>query len=72
MTEKKIKPIQNGMSFIKYLEQVFVENGEMFSRMLCENKLNIETARTISFDLKDAQGNDRRLEITLIDGDVEK
>ena len=68
---EEIKPIQNGMSFIKYLEQVFVENGEMFSRMLCENKLNIETERTISFDLKDALGNNRRLEITLIDGDEE-
>ena len=68
---EEINPIQNGMSFIKYLEQVFVENGEMFSRMLCKNKLNIETARTISFDLKDAFGNNHRLEITLIDGDEE-
>ena len=68
MTEK-IKPIEDGMSFIKYLEQVFVENGEMFSRMLCENKLSIELERTIGFDLKDTLGNDHRLEITLIDGD---
>ena len=69
MTEK-IKPIENGMSFIKYLEQIFTENGEMLSRMLCEDKLSIEIERTISFDLKDALGNNRRLEITLIDGDV--
>lgn len=66
MTEK-IKPIQNGMSFIRYLEQIFTENGEMFSKMLCENKLSIETERTICFDLKDAVGNKRRLEITLYD-----
>ena len=70
MTEK-IKPIQNGMSFIRYLEQIFTENGEMFSKMLCENKLSIETERTIYFDLKDALGNKRRLEITLYD-DVEE
>ena len=70
MTEK-IKPIQNGMSFIRYLEQIFTENGKMFSKMLCENKLSIETERTICFDLKDAIGNKRRLEITLYD-DVEE
>lgn len=64
---EKIKPIQNGMSFIMYLEQIFTENGEMFSKMLCENKLSIETERTICFDLKDAFGNKRRLEITLYD-----
>ena len=68
---EKIKPIQNGMSFIKYLEQIFTENGEMFSKMLCKNKLSIETERTICFDLKDALGNKRRLEITLYD-DVEE
>lgn len=68
---EKIKPIQNGMSFIRYLEQIFTENGEMFSKMLCENKLSIETERTICFDLKDAIGNKRRLEITLYD-DVEE
>lgn len=64
---EKIKPIQNGMSFIRYLEQIFTENGEMFSKMLCEDKLSIETERTICFDLKDAVGNKRRLEITLYD-----
>ena len=68
MTEK-IKPIQNGMSFIMYLEQIFTENGEMFSKMLCENKLSIETERTICFDLKDSVGNKRLLTITLSDGD---
>lgn len=71
MMTEKIKPIQNGMSFIRYLEQIFTENGEMFSKMLCENKLSIETERTICFDLKDAIGNKRRLEITLYD-DVEE
>lgn len=71
MMTGKIKPIQNGMSFIRYLEQIFTENGEMFSKMLCENKLSIETERTIYFDLKDAIGNKRRLEITLYD-DVEE
>lgn len=66
MTEK-IKPIQNGMSFIRYLEQIFTENGEMFSKMLCEDKLSIEAGRTICFDLEDAIGNKKRLEITLYD-----
>ena len=64
MTEK-IKPISNGMSFIRYLEQIFTENGKMFSKMLCEDKLSIESGRTICFDLEDAIGNKKRLEITL-------
>lgn len=67
MTENKIKPINNGMSFIKYLEQVFAENGEMFSRMLCENKLSIETERSIYFELKDGFDNKYELKITLRD-----
>lgn len=62
---RKIRPIENGMSFIRYLEQIFTENGKMFSKMLCEDKLSIESGRTIYFDLKDAIGNKKRLEITL-------
>lgn len=61
----KIRPIENGMSFIRYLEQVFIENGKMFSKMLCEDKLSIESGRAICFDLEDAIGNKKRLEITL-------
>lgn len=63
----KIRPIENGMSFIRYLEQIFTENGKMFSKMLCEDKLSIESGRTICFDLEDAIGNKKRLEITLHD-----
>ena len=64
-----IKPMRAGISFKTYLAEIFSENGEKFSKMLCENKLNIETERSIIFDLKDGFGNDRQLEIILRDMD---
>ena len=67
MTDVKIKPIPDGISFMKYLGAIFTENGEDLGKMLCENKLSIETERSIVFDLKDGLGNNRQLEITLRD-----
>ena len=69
MCENKIKPIHDGISFKKYLAEVFMENGEMFSKMLCENKLSIETERSIIFDLKDSIGNNYQLKVILRDMD---
>ena len=67
MTDVEIKPISNGISFMKYLGEIFTEHGEDFGKMLCENKLSIEVERSLVFDLKDWLGNDYQLEITLRD-----
>ena len=67
MTNVEIKPIRNGISFMDYLGEIFSENGVDFGKMLCENKLSIETERSICFELIDAIGNKRELEITLRD-----
>lgn len=67
MTDVEIKPIRNGISFIEYLGEIFTENGEDFGKMLCENKLSIETERSICFELTDMLGNKSELEITLRD-----
>ena len=67
MTNVEIKPIHNGISFMNYLGEIFKEYGEDFAVMLCENKLSIETERTIVFDLKDGFDNKYELEITLRD-----
>ena len=67
MTNVEIKPIHDGISFMKYLGEIFTEYGEDFGKMLGENKLNIETERSLVFDLKDGFGNDMQLEITLRD-----
>ena len=65
MTDVEIKSIPNGVSFVEYLGEIFVEHGVDFAKMLCENKLSIETERTIIFNLKDHLDNDRQLRITL-------
>ena len=67
MTDVEIKPISNGISFMKYLGEIFTENGVDFSKMLCENKLSIETERSIYFVLKDGFDNKYELKITLRD-----
>lgn len=67
MTDVEIKSIPNGVSFIEYLGEIFVEYGVDFAKMLCEDKLCIETERTIIFNLKDHLDNDRQLRITLED-----
>ena len=64
MTNVEIKPMGNGISFIEYLGGILTENGEDFAKMLCENKLNIETERSIVFELIAPFGK-RELEITL-------
>lgn len=64
---EEIRPIKQGMSFMKYLEEMFSENAENFSKRLCENKLNIETERSISFVLSDNFDNDYELKLTLRD-----
>ena len=69
MTNVEIKPITDGISFIEYLGQIFTTHGEDFGKMLCENKLSIETERTLTFKLIDGFGNERELEITLRDLD---
>lgn len=69
MSDVEIKPIHDGMSFMKYLEEIFDENAKGFSELLCRNKLNIETERTITFELEDMFGNHKELEITLKDLD---
>ena len=69
MTNVEIKPITDGISFIEYLGQIFTVCGEDFGKMLCENKLSIETERTLTFKLMDSFGNERELEITLRDLD---
>ena len=66
---EEIRPIRQGISFKKYLEEIFSENAKSFSKMLCEYKLNIETERSISFVLVDQLGNERELKITLRDLD---
>ncbi len=66
MTDVEIKPMRNGISFIEYLGEIFTEHGMDFSKMLCENKLNIETERSICFELTAPFGK-RELEITLRD-----
>ena len=67
MTDVEIKPISKGISFMKYLGEIFTENGVDFSKMLCENKLSIETERSIYFELKDGFDNKYELKITLRD-----
>ena len=67
MTDVEIKPISNGISFMKYLGEIFTENGVDFSKMLCENKLSFETERSIYFELKDGFDNKYELKITLRD-----
>lgn len=67
MTDVEIKPIVNGISFREYLGEIFTENGVDFSKMLCENKLSIETERSIYFELKDGFDNKYELKITLRD-----
>lgn len=69
MTDIEIKPITNGISFMKYLGKILEEHGEDLGKMLCENKFSFETERTLTFDLKDAMGNNKQLEITLRDMD---
>ena len=66
MTDVEIKPMGNGISFKKYLGEILTENREDFAKMLCENKLNIETERSIVFELIAPFGK-RELEITLRD-----
>ena len=69
MTDVEIKPIVNGISFMEYLGEVFTENGRDFSRMLCENRLSIETERSIYFELEDGFDNKYELQITLRDSE---
>ena len=66
MTIVEIKPMPDGISFMKYLGEILTENGEDFSKMLCENKLSIETERSICFELTAPFGK-CELEITLRD-----
>jgi len=66
MTDVEIKPMGNGISFKKYLGEILTENGEDFAKMLCENKLSIESERSIVFELIAPFGK-RELEITLRD-----
>ena len=67
MTDVKIEPVQNGMNFMQYLGEIFVEHGIDFGKMLCENKMCFETERSLVFELEDAIGNKKELEITLRD-----
>ena len=66
MTNVEIKPMGNGISFKKYLGEILTKNGEDFAKMLCENKLSIESERSIVFELIAPFGK-RELEITLRD-----
>ena len=67
MTDVEIKPIHDGISFMRYLGEIFTEYGEDFGKMLCEDKLSIESERRICFYVKDWLGNNKQLEITLRD-----
>lgn len=64
MTNIEIEPMGNGISFKEYLGEILTENGKDFAKMLCENKLSIESERSIVFELIAPFGK-RELEITL-------
>ena len=66
MTNIEIEPMGTGISFKEYLGEILTENGEDFAKMLCENKLNIESERSIVFELITPFGK-RELEIRLSD-----
>jgi len=66
MTNIEIEPMGNGISFMQYLGEILTEYGEDFAKMLCENKLNIETERSVVLELIAPFGK-RELEITLRD-----
>ena len=63
MDDLKIEPMTEG-NFIEYLTGIFQDYGEDFSRLLCENKISIETERSITFELQTPFGV-RELEIIL-------
>ena len=64
MTNVEIKPMGDGISFMDYLGEILTEYGEDFAKMLCENKLSIESERSVVFELITPFGK-RELEITL-------
>ena len=64
MTNVEIKPMGDGISFMDYLGEILTEYGEDFAKMLCENKLSIESERSVVFELITPFGKEK-LEITL-------
>lgn len=66
MSNIEIKPMGDGISFMDYLGEILTEYGEDFAKMLCENKLNIESERSVVFELI-TPFDKRELEITLRD-----
>ena len=64
MTSVEIKPMGDGISFMDYLGEILTEYGDDFAKMLCENKLSIESERSVVFELITPFGK-RELEITL-------
>lgn len=64
MSNIEIKPMGDGISFMDYLGEILTEYGEDFAKMLCENKLNIESERSVVFELITSFGK-RELKITL-------
>lgn len=55
------------MSFKQYLSEIFTDYGVDFAKILCENKLSIESERRLCFELTDSVGNKKELEISLRD-----
>ena len=52
------------VKMVNYLGEILTEYGDDFAKMLCENKLSIESERSVVFELITPFGK-RELEITL-------